>query len=146
MGHEMGHYVLNHVYKGLVFIGVIIVAGFACVRWGFARLQARYGAALGRAGVGDTAGLPLLALLLAFYSFVLTPVTNTLVRTQEYEADMFGLNAARQPDGFALDGAEALRLPQDRSDAASRRGSSTTTRAATRASFPPCAGRRNIRR
>jgi STE24 endopeptidase len=26
---------------------------------------------------------------------------NTVIRTQEKEADMFGLNAARQPDGFA---------------------------------------------
>ena len=101
MGHEMGHYVLNHVYKGIVFIGVIIVAGFAYLRWGFARLQSRYGARWDVRGVEDTAGLPLLALLFAIYFFVLTPVTNTIIRTQEYEADMFGLNAARQPDGFA---------------------------------------------
>ena len=31
----------------------------------------------------------------------MTPVTNTFIRTQEIEADVFGLNAARQPDGFA---------------------------------------------
>ena len=30
-----------------------------------------------------------------------TPIQNTLVRTQEYEADIFGLNTARQPDGEA---------------------------------------------
>jgi STE24 endopeptidase len=34
-------------------------------------------------------------------NFVLTPVNNTFTRTQEYEADIFGLNAARQPDGEA---------------------------------------------
>ena len=33
--------------------------------------------------------------------FALTPVFNTLTRTQEYEADIFGLNTSRQPDGFA---------------------------------------------
>ena len=32
---------------------------------------------------------------------MLTPVINTLIRTEEAEADIFGLNAARQPDGFA---------------------------------------------
>ena len=32
---------------------------------------------------------------------MLTPVTNTFTRTQEYEADMYGLNASRQPDGEA---------------------------------------------
>jgi STE24 endopeptidase len=40
-------------------------------------------------------------LLASIFFFVLTPVMNTETRTQEKEADMFGLNAARQPDGFA---------------------------------------------
>jgi STE24 endopeptidase len=35
-----------------------------------------------------------------FFS-VLTPILNTYTRTQEYEADMYGLNVSRQPDGFA---------------------------------------------
>ena len=52
-------------------------------------------------GIDDLAGLPLVALLFSAYLFVLTPIGNTIVRTQEYEADVFGLNAARQPDGFA---------------------------------------------
>ena len=51
--------------------------------------------------MGDVAGLPLLAALFSVYFFVLTPVTNTLTRTQEAEADIFGLNASRMPDGFA---------------------------------------------
>jgi len=40
-------------------------------------------------------------LLFSVYIFVLTPVLNSIIRTGEQEADMFGLNAARQPDGFA---------------------------------------------
>jgi STE24 endopeptidase len=51
--------------------------------------------------VGDTAVLPLVILLGSIFFFVLTPVLNTYTRTQEHEADMFGLNASRQPDGFA---------------------------------------------
>ncbi len=101
LGHEMGHYVLNHVYKGMVFIGVIIVAAFAALRWAFDALQARYGARWGIRGVGDIAGLPLLLFLFSAFMFVLTPVTNTLTRTMEEEADNYGLNVARQPDGFA---------------------------------------------
>jgi STE24 endopeptidase len=61
----------------------------------------RHAARWGVRGIGDVAGLPLVALLFTVYSFVLTPVTNGIVRTQEYEADLFGLNAAQQPDGFA---------------------------------------------
>jgi STE24 endopeptidase len=101
MGHEMGHYVLNHVYKGFMELAILIVAGFALVAWLFDRLRARYEATWKVRGVSDIAGLPLFAFLFTAYFFVLTPLTNTLVRTQEYEADLFGLNTARQPDAFA---------------------------------------------
>ncbi len=40
-------------------------------------------------------------MLLSFIGAVGTPVSNTMVRTNEAEADIFGLNAAREPDGFA---------------------------------------------
>ena len=52
-------------------------------------------------GVDDPAGFPLLALLVTLIFFVLTPVTNSFIRVQEQESDVFGLNAARQPDGMA---------------------------------------------
>lgn len=101
MGHEMGHYVLNHVYKGILFFGVVVVMGFALLRWSVGRVLGRWGAAWGLRGVDDVAALPLLGLLVTIYGFLLTPIMNSYVRTQEYEADIFGLNAAREPDGMA---------------------------------------------
>ena len=101
MGHEMGHYVLNHVYKGLMEIGIVIVIGFAVTAALFERLRRRNEARWRVRDVGDVAGLPLGLLLLTAYLFVLTPVLNSIIRVQEYEADLFGLNAVRQPDGFA---------------------------------------------
>jgi STE24 endopeptidase len=101
MGHEMGHYVLNHVSKSILFFGVVLVAGFAFMRWGFDRAAARWGERWGLRGVADPAGLPLLAALFSLYAFVLTPIVNTHIRTAEVEADIFGLNAACEPDGFA---------------------------------------------
>lgn len=101
LGHEMGHYVLNHIYKGIVFFGVIIVIGFAFVRWGFGWAQQRWGERWQLREVGDVAGLPLIAALFAIFMFFMTPVNNTITRSMEAEADAFGLNAARQPDGFA---------------------------------------------
>ena len=101
MGHEMGHYVLNHVYKGIFYFGVVLTVGFAFLRWGFERLTARWGERWGVRDVGDPAGLPVLAVLLSVFFFVLTPLNNTYIRTSEAEADIFGLNASRQPDGFA---------------------------------------------
>ncbi|HXN82818.1 MAG TPA: M48 family metalloprotease, partial [Myxococcales bacterium] len=101
MGHEMGHYVLHHVEKALLEFGLIIVAGFAFAQALFERLRARWQERWKVRGPADPAGLPLMGLLLSTYLFVLTPVLNTVVRTQEQEADLFGLNAAAQPDGFA---------------------------------------------
>jgi STE24 endopeptidase len=101
MGHEMGHYVLNHVFKGLLEIGLVIVAGFAFVAAFFERLRARFAPRWRVDAVDDIAGLPLLVGLFSVYIFLATPVINTIVRTEEAEADIFGLNAARQPDGMA---------------------------------------------
>jgi STE24 endopeptidase len=101
MGHEMGHFVLHHVPKSLLFFGVIVALAFSFLRFGFDRALARWGTAWRVRGITDTAGLPLLALLMTLFFFVLTPVLNTYVRTEEAEADLFGLNAARQPDGEA---------------------------------------------
>jgi STE24 endopeptidase len=101
LGHEMGHYVLNHVFHGIFEFSILIVIGFAFVWWAFDKVRTRWGAGWGIRDVGDTAGLPLLAALFTAYLFVLTPVQNTLTRMQEAEADIFGLNASRLPDGFA---------------------------------------------
>ena len=101
LGHEMGHYVLNHLYKGIVFQGILIVIGFAFIRSAFDALWRRRGGRWGVRGVTDVAGAPIFTLLIAVYLFVLTPVTNSITRTLEIEADMYGLNASRQPDGFA---------------------------------------------
>jgi STE24 endopeptidase len=51
--------------------------------------------------IDDPAGLPVLTALLSLFLALATPVTNTITRTLEAQADIFGLNAARQPDGFA---------------------------------------------
>lgn len=101
MGHEIGHYVLNHIYEMIVYLALVFAGGFAFVHWGFDRALRRWGGRWGVRGIGDTAGLPLLGALLAVYLFAMTPVTNTIIRVNEAEADLFGLNAARQPDGFA---------------------------------------------
>jgi STE24 endopeptidase len=102
LGHEMGHYVLNHVTKGLTFIGLVIIAGFAFLRWSFERARTGFGAGWGVRDVADPAGLPLLMVLLSVFFLLATPVNNTITRTMEAEADNYGLNASRQPDGFAL--------------------------------------------
>jgi STE24 endopeptidase len=101
MGHEMGHYVMHHAYTGLMFFGIIVVVGFAFLGKASEWALGRWGDKWRTHTVADLAALPLLAFLITSYFFVLTPIDNTYSRVQEFEADMFGLNAARQPDGEA---------------------------------------------
>ena len=101
MGHEMGHYVLHHIYKDVLFLFVVTVAFFALLRWGLQYSLSRWGAKWGVQGITDPAVIPLVFLIATIFFFVLTPISNTQTRTEEAEADMFGLNASRQPDGFA---------------------------------------------
>ncbi len=101
MGHEMGHYVLNHVYKGITFFTIVIVLLFAFLKWAFAWAAARWGTRWGVRDIGDTAGLPIILGAITVFFFLTSPLLVTYTRTAEAEADMFGLNASRQPDGFA---------------------------------------------
>jgi STE24 endopeptidase len=101
MGHEMGHYVLSHIPKSAEFFLIVIVAAFALLRWSLDAAIGKFGAAWDVRAVGDTGVLPLVMLWVTIFGFVMTPVFNTQARTLEYEADMYGLNASRLPDGFA---------------------------------------------
>jgi len=101
MGHELGHYVMNHVYKLIMELTLFIAAAFLFAQWAMRRLLARHGQRLALAGVADVASMPLLTAVFAAFFFVGTPVTNTVIRVQEIEADRFGLNLAREPLGMA---------------------------------------------
>jgi len=111
MAHEMGHYVLNHSSKLIINFGLVLAFGFAFVAWGFNRALRRWGKNWDVQNVGDTAGLPLFAALLSIYFFVATPVTNSIIRVHEAEADNYGINVSGQPDGFAR---VAMRLSEYR--------------------------------
>jgi STE24 endopeptidase len=101
MAHEMGHYVLNHGAKLLTYFGIFILIGFALTRNLFDAAVRRWGVKWGVRSIADPAGLPLLVLILSTFVFVLTPFLNTVVRVTEREADAFGINTSREPDGMA---------------------------------------------
>ncbi len=101
MAHEMGHYVLNHGIKHTVSFTLILLGGLLFIKYSWDWAAARFGSRFGVRSISDPAGLPLLAALFSVYIFMATPVVKTVIRTAEVEADIFGLNAAREPDGFA---------------------------------------------
>jgi STE24 endopeptidase len=101
LGHEMGHYVLDHTTRLVTLMGLVFLVGFAFAAWGVGALTSIFGGNWDVRSVDDPAGLPVLMALSAFFFLVATPVTNTISRTTEAQADIFGVNAVRQPDAFA---------------------------------------------
>jgi STE24 endopeptidase len=101
MAHEMGHYVLNHGAKLLTYFGIFILIGFALTSVFFDAAVKRWGIRWRVRGIADPAGLPLLVLILSTLLFIATPLLNTVVRVTEREADAFGINTSREPDGMA---------------------------------------------
>jgi STE24 endopeptidase len=102
MAHEMGHYVLNHGAKLTTYFGIFALVGSVIARFGFDSAVRKWGEHWGVRGIGDPAGLPLLTLIFSTYVFVITPFINTVTRVTEREADAFGINTCREPDGAAM--------------------------------------------
>lgn len=102
LGHEMGHYVLNHIWVFSVYLTLLYGFALWVVHALFDRALARWGPRLGLRDRADPAALPLLNAILVVVLLVLTPCTNSIIRMGESEADAFGLNAAREPEGFAM--------------------------------------------
>ncbi len=101
MSHEMGHYVLNHGIKLLIYTGISALVAFLFAKVGFAWALQRWGPSWDIRDIADVAGFPLLVLIFSVVSFIGTPVSNSMVRVTEREADAFGINACGEPDGFA---------------------------------------------
>lgn len=107
LGHEMGHYVLNHELRGTIYITLVFVFGFWFTHCLLDMALKRWGRRLRLEDRADPAALPLAFAILTIFFFLATPLTNSITRQMEAEADAFGLNAAREPNGFAM---AAMRL------------------------------------
>jgi STE24 endopeptidase len=89
-GHELGHYVLHHIERGLAMGAVLSLfflwIGEHLVRW----LIRRYGPRWHIASLEDWAATGVLLLVLSILSFFAEPVVNSISRWQEHQADVFG--------------------------------------------------------
>lgn len=101
VGHEMGHYVRWHVFWSVLVMGALSVAGLWIVARLFPILRRRVGSDPSISGIADPAGLPILMAIIATLSLLATPLTNTLTRLQESDADRFSLEHAHEPDGLS---------------------------------------------
>ncbi len=107
LGHEMGHYVLNHGLRLTIYLSLVTALALFCVHRALDWSLVRWGTRLGLEGRDDPAALPLAVIAFSIFMFLVTPLNNSIVHQAEAEADAFGLNAAREPNGFAM---SAMRL------------------------------------
>ncbi len=90
-GHEMGHYVLNHVPQELLFSSLLVFAVLYLTYRSINRLLARSAAKWRIRGLDDWAALPALLLPVAFFGFFATVLAMNVSRYYENQADVYSL-------------------------------------------------------
>jgi len=94
MGHEMGHYILHHVWY---LVGMVILF-IGLANWLVHRTMPtairRFGKRVGIRELGDVASLPLVLIYVSVFSFLFNPVMNGPSRMWEHQADKFGMDVA----------------------------------------------------
>jgi STE24 endopeptidase len=97
-GHEIGHYVLGHVWHIVALTSLLAVLFFYLAD----RLYPRFARAFGsRATLADPAGIPVLLFIVSLFGLLAQPVFNTLSRLDESEADVYSLETVNLPDALA---------------------------------------------
>jgi Zn-dependent protease with chaperone function len=91
MGHEMGHYVLHHIWQGMAFAALVTLFGFALAQRLVELGLARWGARWRVTGIGDAAALPWLLAVASILSFLFSPIYSGYSRHIEHQADQFAL-------------------------------------------------------
>jgi len=102
-GHEMGHYVLDHVWRGIGFAAAVLFV-FLVLAFGLARWSVRRWVRWQIRGVEDWASLPVLLLLASLASFLFSPGIHAYSRYLEHQADVYGLEVTH---GLVTDSGEA---------------------------------------
>lgn len=97
-GHEIGHYVLKHIWQRVALFSGLAVLGFFLADRLFPRAARLLGSS---ARIEEPRGLPVLLSILAVFSLLATPVINALSRQGEWEADRHSLETVNKPEALA---------------------------------------------
>lgn len=97
-GHEIGHYVLGHVWRWAVLLPLLAMAFFFLADRLYAPVARLFGSS---AAIGDARGLPVLMFAVGVLATLATPVTNAFTRIGEREADAYSLRTVNLPDALA---------------------------------------------
>ena len=90
-GHEMGHYVLGHLWMGMGLACLGILAFLFVSYLLLQRVLERWGPRWSIRSLDDWASLPVLILTMSVFSFIGSPVSSAFSRMMEHDADIYGL-------------------------------------------------------
>ena len=97
-GHEIGHYVLEHTWWGILFYSVAAVILFFIADRTFPWFGRRFGTS---AGLAEPRGLPVLMFMVSLFGLLSLPIFNTFSRMLEARADMYSLQTENRPDALS---------------------------------------------
>lgn len=97
-GHEIGHYVLGHVWRTVILLSSLAVLFFFVADRTFARFARAFGS---KASISDPTGLPVLAFMVSLSFLLAQPLMNGMIRKGENEADQYSLETVNLPDALA---------------------------------------------
>jgi STE24 endopeptidase len=92
-GHELGHYALHHIFRGVLFGAVLMLIGFYLGQRATWWLLGRFGTRWRIRSQNDWACLAVLVLVLNVLNFVSEPIENAFSRSIEHAADVYGQEA-----------------------------------------------------
>ncbi|MCK4934035.1 MAG: M48 family metallopeptidase, partial [Simkaniaceae bacterium] len=95
MGHEMGHYVLHHMWYGLAYFSCLALLGLYLIDKLAKSAIRKFSIKFRFTHLGDIASLPLLLVLFQAFMLLSTPLSNYVSRVMEHEADIFGLEITK---------------------------------------------------
>lgn len=100
IAHEMGHNILKHIWKLIIFMSFISAVGFLVIHLTMGRIIERFRKSLKIKNMADIASLPLFMLIFTIYSLITLPVMPAYSRYLERQADKFALDLTQRPEAF----------------------------------------------
>jgi STE24 endopeptidase len=97
-GHEMGHYVLGHVWRTVILLSALAIVFFFLADRLFPRVARAFGSSL---SISDPTGLPVLFFMISLFLLLVQPIVNGQIRKGENESDQYSLETVNLPDALA---------------------------------------------
>jgi STE24 endopeptidase len=100
IAHEMGHNVMQHIWKGILFASLILAVGFFIIHISMGGISRKFRKSFKIESKADIAGLPLFLLIFVIYGLITMPILPTYSRHLERQSDKYALDLTQNKEAF----------------------------------------------